>query len=340
MDPAIYAPLFVSAEYIDAHPELTEAARTMAREQVCANPEAYAHSDRARAIVRYAQLHTDLLRQLDRMEELTDEEFERERTRLFAQAREELHGICQLDPNCIDAQLLTILLADAPIDDSLSDVLELEERSRAHLEQTMPQFSLEHPHLWDPAELNAAPAERLALSCPEVIGWLHTIEVIAQECMLSARYRAAATYSRLAMRAQGYPNLAVGTLLLALARLEDEDGFFEIAQRGGESIENLPWFMLGRTLLLYKLGRRHSAARALREFARRCDGGAFFLLNPTYMNPYLPVRPAPPDPWSLAHMAVWEADGIIVDTPDFAGWAASIEGVEEASREFALRNGF
>lgn len=58
--------------------------------------------------------------------------------------------------------------------------------------------------------------------------------------------------------------------------------------------------------------------RALREFANRCEGGAFFLLNPMYQTPYLPCRPEPRDPWDLSHQAVWEADGIISDTPDFA----------------------
>ena len=63
------------------------------------------------------------------------------------------------------------------------------------------------------------------------------------------------------------------------------------------------------------------------------------MLNPTYMMPYLPVRPPAREPWNLTHQAVWEADGIIVDTPDFAAWAESIEGIRESSEEFrqALR---
>ena len=40
-----------------------------------------------------------------------------------------------------------------------------------------------------------------------------------------------------------------------------------------------------------------------------------------YQTPYLPCRPEPHDPWDLSHQAVWEADGIISDTPDFAPWA-------------------
>ena len=110
------------------------------------------------------------------------------------------------------------------------------------------------------------------------------------------------------MRAKGYPTIAVGTLLLALARLEDEEGFFAAAREAGAAVEDLPWFLLGRTILLYKLGQRRSARRALRDFAN--------------------------------HQAVWEADGIIADTPDFTTWAEGVEGVREQAEEFAARYGF
>ena len=128
--------------------------------------------------------------------------------------------------------------------------------------------------------------------------------------------------------------------MLAQARLEDEDAFFATVHEGGEELESSPWYLLGRTLLLYKLGRRKNARRAARDFAQRCDGGAFFLLNPTYLTPYLPTRPEPQEPWNLTHQAVWEADSIIVDTPDFPAWIQSIEGMEELSEEFARRQGF
>ena len=135
---------------------------------------------------------------------------------------------------------------------------------------------------------------------------------------------------------------ATPTCLLALARLEDEDGFFACAREGAAcgAGEDSPWFLLGRTILLYKLGRRKNARRALRDFAARCDGGAFYLLNPTYLTPYLPVRPPVREACELAHQAVWEADGIIVDTPDFTAWAASVDGVEDASEDFARRYGY
>ena len=94
------------------------------------------------------------------------------------------------------------------------------------------------------------------------------------------------------------------------------------------------------TILLFKTNKMRPATRALREFANRCEGGAFFLLNPMYQTPYLPCRPEPHDPWDLSHQAVWEADGIISDTPDFAPWANACEDVSQLAQEFARRYGF
>lgn len=70
-------------------------------------------------------------------------------------------------------------------------------------------------------------------------------------------------------------------MLLALARLEDQDGFFALAhqleeQMGADALENSPWYLLARTILLFKTNKMRPATRALREFANRCEGGAFF----------------------------------------------------------------
>ena len=163
-------------------------------------------------------------------------------------------------------------------------------------------------------------AADLTVSEPALIGWLHTLEAISQLCMASARYRAAANYARRVLKAEGYPTRAAGTVLLALARLEDEDGFFALAhqleeQMGADTLENSPWYLLARTILLFKTNKMRPATRALREFANRCEGGAFFLLNPMYQTPYLPCRPEPHDPGTF-RISSLGADGIISDTPD------------------------
>lgn len=340
MDPKVYVPAYLERMYLENHPNLTDAARDLLHEEVVAHPETYATTEHAANLLAYARVHTRLIGELDRMEDLPDEEFERKRDQVFRATRLEVYKIWQPDRLCIDAQLLDILLADVPIDACLHDLLQLEERARDYLRGSVPGFDTDAEAFWKPSTPQGADPASATRTNPEVIGWLHVCEALAQECLASARYRAAAQYARLVMRAKGYPNRAVGTLLLALARLEDEDGFFAAAHTAGEGAEDSPWYLLGRTLLLYKLARFRNAQRALKDFVNRCEGGAFFLLNPTYMTPYLPVRPAPRDPWSLTHQAVWEADGIIVDTPDFSTWAASVDGVDAASEAFARKYGF
>ena len=342
MEPSVYISTYLERAYLASHPDLTDAARQLLRERIAREPDAYAADDHARSLLAYARTRDSLLRELDRMEDLPDEEFEPRRAQLFERTRARLHDIWKSDRLCIDAQLVDILLADAPLDARLGDLLRVEHETREYLASTKPAFDPDAPQLWNETALAADGLDAAGATStdPEVIGWLHALEALAQECLFTARYRAAASYARTVMKAAGYPNGAVGTLMLSLARLEDEDGFFAAAHESGEDVEDSPWFLLGRTLLLYKLGRRRSAKRALRDFANRCEGGAFFLLNPTYLTPYLPVRPTPRDSWGRTHQAVWEADGIIVDTPDFTAWAATIEGIEDSSEDFARRNGF
>ncbi len=352
MDARAYIAAFVEREYVERHPELTPAARALAHERIYRNPGKYAATEHAQALAVYLETHERLMRELDRMEDLPDDEFEQRRSRLFAEMRLAMAKIAQADRLCVDAQLLSILLADASVDDCLGDLLKLEARVREHLARAVPGVDLDAPRFWSAEALAAegATAASLTASEPTLIGWLHTLEAIAQLCLASARYRAGMEYARTVLRAEGYPSRAEGTVFLCLARLEDEEGFFAFA-RSLESravtpeeasllVEDSPWYLLGRTLLLYKIGRRKPARRALRDFCTRCDGGAFFLLNPTYLNPYLPVRPAVREPWQLAHQAVWEADGIIADVPDFVPWAEAVDGVEAASEAFADRNGF
>lgn len=353
MEPRDYIPRYLERRYLERHPDLTEAARALARDEIAAHPERHAEDDHAQALLAYAGVRARLLDELERMEGLGDEAYETARTRLFGEVRGELARIAQADRLCVDARLTDIMLADVPLDSCINDLLKLEREVRGHLSGGVAGFSLEAPAYWIDAELarcGTTAAERTAAE-PEVIGWLHTLEALSELCLASARYRAAASYARQAMRAQGVPTMAAGTLCLALARLEDEDGLFALAS-GPEldavngacapwgPLQDSPWFLLARAIVLYKAGRTKAAARALRDFSVRCEGGAFFLLNPTYMVPYLPVRPAPAEAWKRSHQAVWEADGIIADTPEFSDWAAAQKGIEAISEDFARRYGF
>ena len=340
MDPRSYVPAYLERLYIEEHPDLTEGARELVREQIATDPERYAAGGHAKALLSYARVHGELEHGLYRMEGLPDDEFERDRVELFDRARGQLARIISEDPGCLDARLVAIQLAEVPLDACLSDMLKLECEARGMLSATRPGFDPEAEGLWSAEALRGRDAAELTSSDPDMIGWLHILEALAQGSIFTARYRPAAAYARIVMRAKGFPNYAVGTLLLALARLEDEDGFFQVAQDAGPDVEDLPWFGLGRTLLLYKLGQLRSARRALKDFSARCEGGAFFLLNPTYHDPYLPVRPPAREAWDLSHQAAWEADGIIADTPDFTLWAEGVDGIRAAADDFARRYGF
>lgn len=358
MEPRTYVAAYLERAYLAAHSGLTAAARDLVHEDIPKRMEKYAAQPHAQALVAYANAHEHLMSQLDAIENVADDaEFDRKRNQLFDETRSALNKIAEADRLCIDACLVGLLLSNISIDACLSELMKLEQRTRTQLDEHVEGFSSGAPHFWDEAFIAArtieggdalATAAALTVQEPTLIGWLHTLEALAQMCLASARYRAAERYARLVMRAAGYPNHAEGTVFLALARLEDEDAFFALAHeleaRHGEDapalLDDSPWFLLARTLLLYKLNRPRPARRALRDFANRCDGGAFFLLNPTYLTPYLPVRPAPRHPWDLAHQATWDADGIIVDTPDFAPWAEQVEGIYEISERFADRNGF
>ncbi|AEB07516.1 hypothetical protein Corgl_1415 [Coriobacterium glomerans PW2] len=368
-----YTICYLLNEYGKDHSDLTAAARELLRRDIAKRPEKYATTPRARALVQYRRTRSALMRGLDAIGDLQDDDFAKSRFALFAGIRASLLDIAKMDEFFAEPKLLAILLDHAQPDGIVSDLLKLEAEVRDQLSESVAGFDIAAPHFWispSCARENSSDAADLTAASLEVIGWLHILEALSQQCMQTARYRRAADYARLVMRAEGYPNHAEGTVMLALARLEDEPGFFELAHRlcalseehraeapgssrtatadspaamrdsAPDHPENSPWYLLARTILLYKLGKTKAARRALRDFNERCDGGAFFLLNPTYLDPYLPVRPEPRDSWDLPHQAVWEADAIISDTPDFVPWAESVEGTLAISDAFASRNGF
>ena len=162
--------------------------------------------------------------------------------------------------------------------------------------------------------------------------------------MASARYRAAANYSRRVLKTEGYPTRAAGTVLLALARLEDQDGFFALAhqleeQVGADALENSPWYLLARTILLFKTNKMRPATRALREFANRCEGGAFFLLNPMYQTPYLPAGPSHAIP-GIFRTRQFGSRRHYLGHPRLCPLANACEDVSQLAQEFARRYGF
>ena len=132
-----------------SHPELTDAARELVHNDISANPQKYAQSEHAQALLSYAGVHRHLLDELHRIEDMgSDEEFEQTRNRLFDDMRDELLKIVRIDAHVLDAQLLAIILADTPVDACLGDLMKLEASTADYLQQSVPGFDMEAPHYW------------------------------------------------------------------------------------------------------------------------------------------------------------------------------------------------
>lgn len=177
MDPSVYIPAYLERAYVASHPELTDAARELVHNDVSVNPQKYAQTEHAQALLSYAGVHRHLLDELHRIEDMgSDEEFEQTRNRLFDDMRDELLKIVRVDALAVDAQLLAIILADTPVDACLGDLMKLEATTTDYLRQSVPGFDMEAPHYWANNVLaDGVTAADLTVSEPALIGWLHTL---------------------------------------------------------------------------------------------------------------------------------------------------------------------
>lgn len=252
---------------------------------------------------------------------LDDEEFRAARERRLQTLSAACDQALSQDGGCLDARLVQVLAADLDPDDRLDALLEIEAKADAANELTLGSTG----DAWD--DVFTRPRLRL---------W----DAIARACLAGGRYHMALDVSRGLMAAS--PKDQVGgrlTAALALARLEDEEGFNELDARlaGREN----SWLNLGRTILLYKLGRMNAARRALRGYGELCEGAAYALLRPTFVEIYLPDRPeVPAGGFEEATFAVHEAEPIIADVPDFIAWADGFPWFHAAAEAYAEEHGY
>lgn len=274
--------------------------------------EAFAALSQALDVYDAAQADDDLL---------DDQQYAEARTKRLTQLHASCQQIAAIDSHCVDARTIGILSADGTADATLDALLDLrDEEGRATGPIKVPAAG----DAW--SDVFSRPRLRLE-------------DAIARCCVDTARFgMARSTCSDLLAVA---PLDALGaryTCALVMARLEDEEGFEWLDARF--SRHGNAWFHIARTLLLYKLDRLPAARRALHGLDQLVTGAAYALLQPVYIDTYMPDRPGfQPGSFQEATLAVHEADPIIADVPDFAAWAASQPAFSASAHGFADANG-
>ena len=291
------------------------------REDVSAfidTPQEMAFAEVVRAIETYERGLRDI-------DALDDEAYGLARTRLIKALIRDCGNVLKTDPVCTDARHILALAMDSQLSSPNMpfDQMMLLSRESEPAAKVASEFS--GGTTWD--NVFVRPHLRLLAG-------------LARQCLATTRYSLAASCCIRALEA--CPTDEVGarhTMAIALARLELEDNLNELDDNINH--ESSAWSLLSRAILLYRLERYDSARRALRSFDSLVDGGAYALLYPVLLPPYLPARPeAAPLSFDAAMQAVFEAETVITDTPGFVAWAQSQPDVLASGKSFADSHGF
>lgn len=285
---------------------------------------------------------------------LDDEEYLKARKRRFDALELACKAALEEDPGCLDARLVRVLVADMDAPELLDALLRLDaenaERIRELAEAGRARRAArgtEGPEGVGVGTEGVAPDEAEGdAGAPDAwddVGLRPALRVraaAARACINTTHFRLARDLCSTLLDAA--PSDCLGarhTLEIVCARLEDEPAFDELQARFSHA--GSAWSHLMHALLLYKLDRMGAARRALQGYSTLCEGGAFALLRPAFVDSYLPDRPeAAPNSFAESMMAVAEADPVIVDAPDFVAWAQSQPGIVESARRFADERGY
>ncbi len=230
----------------------------------------------------------------------------------------------EVDPHCYDAHTLNALVSCESADAAVAYLDELEPQARIICSEQADLYDGPVADPWDAIFLRP---------------WLRmrsrAIDLLVQSsCYREARMRCEEMLSYAPTDGQGIRH----TLALILARLEDEEALSELDARYGH--ESSCWMHIARTILLYKLGRMDAARRALIGLADLCPGAAYYLAYPSYVPPYLPDRPPYTPGTDLESLyATYEADFLVVDTPEFVTWALGVKRFNDAASSFGRLHG-
>ena len=303
----------------DDEAELGRIAREAMRD-----PDSFVTDDEDRAFLALARATSVARREIEDAEDAEAYGESAPAASDLTRTRHELQRCLEIDPHCYDARLL-LTLADAKNDDDvLARLLALEDEARAWCRQRSDELDGFVLDPWD--ALFMRPYLRIE---GRIVDLLTT----------SARYRAALERCRRLLADSPADGQGIRhTAALILARLEDEKGLDDLDARFGRT--GSAWMHVARAILLYKLGRMDAARRAVTGLATLCPGAAYYLANPTYVQPYLPDRPPfTPGTAQESLLATYEADFLVMDTPDFVTWALSVESFTHAASEYGRLHG-
>ena len=235
-----------------------------------------------------------------------------------------LRKCLETDPHCYDAHTLLALASSASDEEALERLIAIEQDCRQWCTERSELLDGPLVDLWDGVYMR--PSLRLESKITELL--------LTSACYRAALRRCEAMLDRSPADGQGMRHTAA----LLYARLEDEDGLERLDMRFART--GSVWMHLSRAMLLYKLGRMDAARRATVGLANLCPGAAFFLTNPTYVPAYLPGRPIfPPGGDEESLYATYEADFLVVDTPDFLTWAGTIPDFSQAVEAYGRSHG-
>ncbi len=287
------------------------------------SPDAFVTDDEDQAFVWLSDAINAAKREIESYE---DAEFYGEVTldAALPRTRALLKRCCDRDPHCYDARMLMVLAAATTDDDAIEQLMGLEEEARAWCGERSRLLDGSVADAWDAVFLRP---------------YLRIEAKIVDLLVGTARYRLALDRCERLLRDSPADGQGIRhTACLLCARLEDERGLD--ALDAAFDHRGSAWTHLSRAVLLYKLGRVDAARRATTGMARLCPGAAYYLVQPEYVEPYVPDRPLfTPGTAMESMLATYEADFLINDTPDFVNWAMSIHSFAKAAQDFGRAHG-
>lgn len=300
--------------------------RDLAR-QMLRSPDRFVVDDEDRALVLLDRAIAQGKREIDDELDAAADALEANRAHTpsrLPRTRAMIRQCLEADEHCYDARMIAALIDCDSNDAALADLAALEVEARQWCKARS-------------AELDPACEDPWDAVCQRP--WLRIQGKIVDLLTQAACYREALARCESMLAAAPADGQGVRhTAALLYARLEDEEGLDALDVRYGRA--GSCWMHVARSVLLYKLGRMGAAKRATNGMATLCPGAAFYIAYPSYVPPYLPDRPPfKPGSDTESLLATYEADFIVVDTPEYVQWALTLPQFASAATSFGKAHG-